>query len=115
MVCEHLSQLEQAILSAGIPETFRGQAWGKDCREWVYFACVIDIEKVQARFRLASSVVEHEHVGTHDGQELGLVCEDCHDAIIGFHPKFKSDAAYFPRSEQRAVRITPTVRQAFGE
>jgi hypothetical protein len=24
-------------------------------------------------------------LGTHDGQEAGFVCEQCHDAIMGVH------------------------------
>jgi hypothetical protein len=30
----------------------------------------------------------HAHLGTHDGQEYGLVCEQCHDAIMGLHPEY---------------------------
>jgi hypothetical protein len=40
MVCEHLSALEQQMLSAGLRVTFRGQAWSRNCREWVFFAQV---------------------------------------------------------------------------
>lgn len=32
---EHLQQLETEILAAGLQETFRGQAWSQNCREWV--------------------------------------------------------------------------------
>jgi hypothetical protein len=31
MVCEHLSALEYALLAAGVPVTFRDQAWSPAC------------------------------------------------------------------------------------
>jgi hypothetical protein len=40
-MCEHLKPLENYLVDLGITETFRGQAWSKDCREWVYFACIL--------------------------------------------------------------------------
>jgi hypothetical protein len=83
MVCEHLQPLEAALLDRGIPATFRGQAWSNNCREWVYFDCWIDADAVRARFLLPDFVTKHEHRGTHDGQESGLVCSQCHDAVVG--------------------------------
>lgn len=88
MTCEHLQPLEKAILARGIRETFRGEAWSLNCREWVYFDCFIDVEAVRRAFELSPSVVEHTHRGTHDGQERGLVCSRCHDALMGhYEPK----------------------------
>ena len=83
MTCEHLIKLEKAILEQGIRETFRGQAWSRNCREWVYFDCYIDIEAVRERFALPDCVKDHSHRGTHDGQENGLYCSLCHDGIMG--------------------------------
>lgn len=85
MLCEHLSDLETEILSRGIKETFRGQAWGEDCREWVYFDCYFDIPSLRRRYRFDTCVADHEHLGTHDGQESGLVCTECKDGIMGHH------------------------------
>lgn len=85
MTCEHLSPLEQALIAHGIRETFRGQAWSRNCREWVYFDCFIDTAAVRRSFALPSCVEEHAHRGTHDGQERGLVCAACHDAIMGHY------------------------------
>ena len=83
MTCEHLRTLEQAILDRGIRETFRGAAWSRNCREWVYFECYIDLEAVRSRFVLADCVHDHQHRGTHDGQERGFVCSECHDGVMG--------------------------------
>ena len=85
MVCKHLQQLEQEIIQAGIIETFRGQAWTKNCREWVYFDCYLDRESIKKRFAFPDHIIEHQHRGTHDGQESGFVCEKCHDAIMGHY------------------------------
>jgi len=73
MICEHLRPLEQAMLARGIRETFRGQAWSMNCREWVYFDCFIDAASVRASFAMDDCVYEHLHRGTHDGQEASSV------------------------------------------
>jgi hypothetical protein len=83
MTCEHLRPLEQAMLSGGMRETYRGQAWSNNCREWVYFDCFIDTASIRQKFNLAACVSEHAHRGTHDGQERGFVCSTCWDAIMG--------------------------------
>jgi hypothetical protein len=83
LVCEHLAPLEQALLARGIAVTFRGQAWSKNCREWVYFDCHLDVAAIRRHFSVPESVATHSHRGTHDGQELGLVCTTCQDGIMG--------------------------------
>jgi len=50
MVCHHLRGLEKALKEAGFTETSRGQAWSRNCREWVYFNVVLDIEKIRLCF-----------------------------------------------------------------
>ncbi len=85
MVCEHLSALEQALISRGVAVTFRGQSWSMNCREWVYFDCFLDTAAICEHFAFPDSVQDHTHRGTHDGQELGLVCARCHDAIVGLY------------------------------
>jgi hypothetical protein len=86
MVCSHLRQLEQELTAAGVKETFRGQAWSRNCREWVYFDCFLDRASIRQRMEFAECVKDHEHFGTHDGQEAGFVCEKCQDGIMGVHP-----------------------------
>jgi hypothetical protein len=95
MLCEHLAPLEKELHTAGIQETFRGQAWSSNCREWVYFACYLDREAIRARMQLADCVKDHEHRGTHDGQEAGFVCTACNDAIMGVHPSEAEKYAVF--------------------
>jgi hypothetical protein len=89
MVCEHLADLEQSLVSAGIPIAFRGRAWSRNCREWVYFACWLDRTSIRSRLAIADCVQDHEHLGTHDGQESGFVCGNCHDAILGVHSAYR--------------------------
>jgi hypothetical protein len=86
MTCEHLRPLEEELIARGIPETFRGAPWEMNNREWVYFACVLDLPALRARLALAPCVVDHVHRGTHDGSEAGFQCEEHHDAIMGAHP-----------------------------
>jgi hypothetical protein len=97
MVCEHLAEIERALLAAKVSETFRGQPWTSNCREWVYFACWLDRPAIRGRYKLAECVIDHDHRGTHDGQEAGLVCSTCHDAIMGAHADFRSGLPAFPQ------------------
>ncbi|NAY90971.1 hypothetical protein GTQ34_03480 [Muricauda sp. JGD-17] len=89
MTCEHLYPLEKELLENDIRENFRGQAWSKNCREWVYFDCVFtNLEKTKERFEMDDDIVEiHSHFGTHDGQEHGLFCTKCKDGIMGLNPE----------------------------
>lgn len=87
MTCEHLRALEEAILAAGIRETFRGEAWSKNCREWVYFEAYLDPAGVRRAFALPDCVEDHVHRGTHDGSERGFVCTEHRDGVLGrFEP-----------------------------
>lgn len=95
MTCEHLIELERAIAAGGFKETFRGAAWSRNCREWVYFDCVLPIDAIRKAFALADCVKDHEHRGTHDGQEAGFICEIHHDGVMGHHPGARPDARRF--------------------
>ena len=83
MVCEHLRAIEEELLRQGRTVLFRGAAWSRNCREWVYFDCFIDTASVSKNFALPACVREHAHRGTHDGQERGFECTLCHDGIMG--------------------------------
>ena len=87
MTCHHLRHLEHELRERGIPESFRGRPWTHACREWVYFACQLDLESLRQRLELPACVVDHVHRGTHDGQEQGFVCREHEDAIMGLHPE----------------------------
>jgi hypothetical protein len=88
MTCPHLRPLEAELIAAGYSETFRGKAWTANCREWVYFNCYLDKPSIRQRIPFAACVVDHDHLGTHDGQEAGFVCVECQDAIMGVHPRY---------------------------
>ena len=83
-------------------ETFRGQAWSNNCREWVYFNCYIDREAVRRAFQLAPCIAEHVHRGTHDGEESGFVCSACNDALIGAY-ELKAGMAVFPARQDLVI------------
>ncbi|MDZ4690174.1 hypothetical protein [Terricaulis sp.] len=95
MVCEHLSALERELIAAGVEETSRGQAWSENCREWVYFKCVLDLVALRSRFAFGPFVEEHVHRGTHDGTEAGFVCTACKDAVMGRHPDLAGGAPVY--------------------
>ena len=92
-VCEHLKPVEEYIRAQGAKVYYVGQPWSHNCRTWVYFEHVIlDGDALRARFDLPDFVVTHVHRGTHDGAEQGIVCEQCHDALMGSHPELSPDA-----------------------
>ena len=94
MTCNHLREVEEAMIAKGIIEKFRGRAWAQDCREWVYFDCYIDIAAVRQMFKLDACVRDHSHRGTHDGSENGIECEKCKDGIMGMYERKKGVAAF---------------------
>ena len=92
MVCEHLRQLENKLVASGMKETYRGQPWTKECREWVYFDCYLDNNAIRQRISFADCVKDHAHLGTHDGRESGFYCTQCHDGVMGLHESDKHNA-----------------------
>ena len=95
MTCEHLIELERALIDAGFKETFRGRPWAQNSREWVYFDCFLPAQIIRQKLKLAECVKEHEHLGTHDGQEFGFVCTEHNDGIMGHHPSSGVSAKNF--------------------
>jgi hypothetical protein len=95
MLCRHLAELERQLIDAGIPLTFRGQAWTDNCREWVYFACWLDRPALRQRLHLEEFVVDHDNDDVRSGRESGLVCSRCHDGIVGAHAEDRGDLPTF--------------------
>lgn len=93
---EHLISLEEALISTGIPETYRGQPWTDNCREWVYFECRLDMERIKTEFALGPQVVVHRNDDSRSGLEMGFYCTETKDAIMGIHPDVKGDYPEFP-------------------
>src|SRR5690349_15636934 len=89
-MCEHLWPLEKYLKDKNIPETFRGQAWSDNCREWIYFDCVLKTESLKTKLNLPEFIITHENADMKSGTELGLVCNVCKDGIMGIHPNDSS-------------------------
>lgn len=85
-MCEHLIQLDRELKSRGIKETFRGQAWSDNTREWVYYDCVFDLAKVRARYNFPDFISTHINDDNKSGMEAGFYCEKCKDGVMGLHP-----------------------------
>jgi hypothetical protein len=83
-MCEHLIELDYYIKSKNIKEIFRGKAWSKNCREWVYYDCILNIDKLKEKFNLNNCVEIHEYNDIKVANELGFYCNNCKDAVIGF-------------------------------
>ncbi|OAQ43516.1 hypothetical protein A5893_17165 [Pedobacter psychrophilus] len=87
-MCEHLIGLETELKEKGIKETFRGKAWSENCREWVYYDCVLNLEKINNRYNFPDCVKIHINDDNKSGMESGFYCEVCKDAIMGIHAYF---------------------------
>ena len=101
MVCEHLRDLEEALIRRGYPVAYRGQTWTRNCREWVYFDCTLVLEDIRRIFSFEACVQDHVHRGTHEGSEQGFVCHEHWDAVVGALP----DGS--PRREFHGADRTP--------
>jgi hypothetical protein len=86
-MCEHLAALDNELKANGFKETFRGEAWSKNCREWVYYECVLDVDKIEARLNFPDFISIARNDDPKSGRELGFYCERCHDAVMGLHPE----------------------------
>ena len=85
-MCEHLLALDQELKSKGYKETFRGQAWSDNCREWVYYNTVLDLDEIQSRYSFPSFVTVHVNNDPKSGTEAGFECGMCKDAVMGLLP-----------------------------
>lgn len=85
-MCIHLKPLEDYLIGLGIAETYRGQVWSENCREWVYYDAVLQPERLKKRFNFDDTITVFDYVDIKVGSELGLECSVCKDGIMGPHP-----------------------------
>jgi hypothetical protein len=85
-LCEHLRPAERHLRELGAKLYSVGRPWTENCHIWVFFDTVLDCEGLIARLGLDSCVSIHDHRGTHDGSERGLVCSIHQDGIMGRYP-----------------------------
>lgn len=85
-LCEHLRPVGEHLRSTGASVNSAGQPWSQNCRYWVYFNVVLDVDDLRRRFALPAEVAVHENADPKSGTERGLVCEMHHDAVMGYHP-----------------------------
>ncbi len=85
-LCEHLTPAERYARERGAKVVSCCRPWSKNCHVWVYFNALLDCESLMRGLRLDAAVEIHDHRGTHDGSERGLVCTVHGDGIMGPHP-----------------------------
>jgi len=96
MTCQHLIAIETALIDAGITEKYRGQPWSTNCREWVYFDCRLDVDALMDTNDLGPTIEAFHNNDPRSGLESGIRCSQCHDALVGIHPKAPGDYPTFP-------------------
>jgi hypothetical protein len=85
-ICEHLQPAEKYVRDQGAHVVSSARPWSSNCHIWVYFDALLDCERLITGLGLASCIQIHDHRGTHDGSERGIVCTIHNDGIIGPHP-----------------------------
>ena len=85
-LCEHLRPVEKYVRDQGGRVISTGQPWSANCHIWVYFDTLLDCDRLINGLGLPSCIEIHDHRGTHDGSERGIVCTVHHDAVMGPHP-----------------------------
>ena len=85
-LCEHLQTAAEYVQAHGAHVVFRGQPWSANCHVWIYFDVTLDCERLIQGLGLDPCVQIHDHRGTHDGSERGIVCTIHNDGIMGPHP-----------------------------
>ena len=95
-LCEHLRPVGEHLRSAGASVTSAGRPWSKNCRYWVYFNTVLDVDDLRRRFALPPEVSVHANDDPRSGLERGLVCDLHHDAVMGRHPSERRPGAAAP-------------------
>jgi hypothetical protein len=92
-LCEHLQAAEKYVRDQGARVVSAGRPWSANCHIWVYFDRILDSDRLIKGLGLDPCVEVHDHRGTHDGSERGIVCTVHHDGIMGPHPADASPAA----------------------
>jgi hypothetical protein len=85
-LCEHLRPAEKYVRDHGGRVVSAGRPWSANCHVWVYFDTILDCDRLIEGLSLAPCIQTHDHRGTHDGSERGIVCTIHHDGVMGPHP-----------------------------
>lgn len=85
-MCIHLKPLQDYLIGLSIAETYRGQVWSENCREWIYYDAVLKPKELIQRFHFDDTIKIFDYQDIKVGSELGLECSVCHDGIMGPHP-----------------------------
>ncbi len=85
-MCEHLDPVESYLIRLGRKSKALSQASIAEARNEMLYNCVLDPEALITRFALPEYVEAFEALDTPAGEESGLICHVCHEAIAGAHP-----------------------------
>lgn len=83
--CQHLQEIEKAILKDGVDVEIEGDWWHSGNNRNIYFKCVLNQNMINDRFSLPPSVEWHEYDGRAAGHEEGLHCKECNSLLVGGH------------------------------
>lgn len=85
-MCEHLNPVESYLIQLGRKPNLRSRASIAQARRRMLYNCVLDSDALIARFSLPEHVEAFEALDTPAGEESGLICHVCQEALSGAHP-----------------------------
>jgi hypothetical protein len=78
-----LNQIISYLIMNGGAITYVGQAWSSLESNWVYFDCVLDIEKLKKMFDPNNQITYHENSDPKSGLEKGIIDRLTDEGIMG--------------------------------
>jgi hypothetical protein len=88
VTCVHLAAMEVAARQAGVPIEQIGDWWSNGHTQNVYFACVLDEQKLRDAFTPPPHVEWIAWDGRTSGHEAGFYCNACNASLVGAHPLY---------------------------
>ena len=105
VLCKNLIKLNNHLQSLSVTKTYSGKPWSNVQGEWIYYDCVLSLDKIRENLKLDVMILNHVHLGTHDGKEQGFYCENCQDGIMGLHPEYRGRSKVINGSESVVFKL----------
>lgn len=85
-LCVHLEPIRLRLLGLGASQSAILKIWS-GANNFAVFDAILDRPAIRAALPLPACVIDHDHLGTHDGSESGFACTLCRDGVVGLHPQ----------------------------
>ena len=73
------------------------------------FDCMLDVDKLLKLLDFPDCIKVHENADPKSGTERGLICWECKDAIMGYHPDFSRNEHFPIHAIESTMKIRLTI------